>query len=128
MTIELRLEGLYQFTSINVETGKIRLIHMSTGCRLQVCKVTAGEDSVAYLSNSLNIGVHFVDVTGSGPIACAPLPWHGTALGQCAAVTCRGAVIANSLCTHVLLGQLRAQVYLSESEGSSVGTARAVQV
>ena len=127
LTVEGRAEGTNQLTRIYVVASQVRLVHALAASRLHILEVATGEDGIAHLSNSLNVGVHLILLAGASLLTGAPANGHRVAIGQSTTVA-GGRARTNLREVQVTLSQLRAQEHLSEGDRVTEGTALVVNI
>ena len=127
LAVESRAERANQFARIHVVASQVRLVHALATSRLHILEVATGEDGVAHLSNSLNVGVHLVLLAGASLLTGAPTNGHRVAIWQSTTVA-SGRARTNLREVQVTLSQLRTQEHLSEGDGVTSGTTLVVNV
>ena len=127
LTVESRTERANQFARIHVIARQVRLVHALATSRLHILEVATGEDGVAHLSNSLNVGVHLVLLAGASLLTGAPTNGHRVAIRQSTTVA-GGRARTNLREVQVTLSQLRTQEHLSKGDGVTSGTTLLVNV
>ena len=127
LTVESRAEGTNRLTRIHVVASQVRLINALAASRFNILEVATGEDSIAHLSNSLNVGVHLVLLAGASLLTGTPTNGHRVAIGQ-STTAAGGRARTNLREIQVTLSQLRTQEHLGEGDRVTEGTALLVNV